>query len=687
MLPRWPCHYWLISSLAVPVSFFLFLLPRLGAQPEVSGYEIRRISVQDGLESQIITTICADQQGLLWFGTQSGLYSFDGYRVARLKQSGLPLPSEYVTDLVQINTPSQALLWIATQAGSCLLDPVTRQIIPAATLGLPDSLLRRCIQIEKRADGSLLALGKDRLFQLKPTKSGHYSAQDLLPVPQMIAPKLFVDPEIPNVAWVMPVKNRIYSLVQGNLSEIAIRQEGQKPTPVEGILQFIPTGNHGLVGWDHVRNLFYLDQSRKIKANPDSLKTLESFLPGVGAIDRMLKQKPVIRCHTVLEGGQEAYGTSLGLFLVYRKTSLFHVIEPLVEEEIRGILADSSGRWWAGTYTGLYTGSAPGGPVKKTNNFTTVWDFLPVGNDCWLLALERPNGLITWNRTSNQVVSTARVEGLVHSAKMSQTLKLCQDFRGHIWAGTYTGLLHSDPGPAYDFRLFKDPVTGGAFNQAFIRALLHDADSSIWIGAQDGVYRLIFNKRKMRYEPDPKAPYLKNSVIIDFYQDRTSNIWIATRDSGIFCRQKSTGIFRRYDMENGLSNNATCRIESSHNDQVLWISTHNGLSRLHVPSGIFHNFYEESGFPGHEFNAAASTTFPNGTMLFGGVNGLVSFHPDSIFITNYHYKTIVSGAQVYDNDTKTLKDLTLQDRRIHLGPYPQYLVFYWALQSISGQRR
>jgi len=45
-----------------------------------NGMSFRRLSTEDGLSQTRVTQILQDDQGFIWFGTESGLRRYDGYR-------------------------------------------------------------------------------------------------------------------------------------------------------------------------------------------------------------------------------------------------------------------------------------------------------------------------------------------------------------------------------------------------------------------------------------------------------------------------------------------------------------------------------------------------------------------------------------------------------------------------------
>jgi len=62
----------------------------------------------------------------------------------------------------------------------------------------------------------------------------------------------------------------------------------------------------------------------------------------------------------------------------------------------------------------------------------------------------------------------------------------------------------------------------------------------------------------------------------------------------------------------------------------LWLSTNNGISKFDPLQETFSNFDIRDGLQGNEYNLASCFKDKNGKMYFGGSNGYNVFHPDSI---------------------------------------------------------
>ena len=110
---------------------FTFFCWPLCAQLEVSGYEIRRIGVQNGLANQVITTVGQDRDNRLWFGTDDGLYNYDGFRILRVDSNYMELEDQaynYITDLA-LELDAGGLIFVCTKGGLRVYDPVPSTVL------------------------------------------------------------------------------------------------------------------------------------------------------------------------------------------------------------------------------------------------------------------------------------------------------------------------------------------------------------------------------------------------------------------------------------------------------------------------------------------------------------------------------------------------------------------------------
>ena len=79
----------------------------------------------------------------------------------------------------------------------------------------------------------------------------------------------------------------------------------------------------------------------------------------------------------------------------------------------------------------------------------------------------------------------------------------------------------------------------------------------------------------------------------------------------------------------GLSCSDVAGIEEGHQGN-LWISTMKGLNRLDTKTGRITSLYKADGIGGDEFCDRASCVLPNGSLVFGGTDGITMFDPADI---------------------------------------------------------
>ncbi|MCO6480825.1 MAG: helix-turn-helix domain-containing protein, partial [Phaeodactylibacter sp.] len=106
-------------------------------------------------------------------------------------------------------------------------------------------------------------------------------------------------------------------------------------------------------------------------------------------------------------------------------------------------------------------------------------------------------------------------------------------------------------------------------------------------------------------------------------------LWVGTKGGGLNRLDRQTGIFQHYKTEQGLPDNVVYGI--LHDDRGhLWLSTNRGLCRFHVREETTRNFTAADGLQSNEFNQSSYLKTTSGRLIFGGVNGLTVFHPDSL---------------------------------------------------------
>lgn len=657
---------------AVPL---LFLATTLWSQiKQPVAYDVRRVVHPSEMQGQQILALCGVPDGTVWVGSSKYLHRFDGFGLECLDDAGQTFPTSH---LESDTAYGDKLVWACGSLGAKVFDLETDRCLSGQELGLSPNLRGVYTAITKSIAGFYWLLSGQQLYQLTKTGRKRYHCRLFGTIPSCLDPKLVADPLDPNGVWVFPKTYKAYYGKNGSFKCLLVPLTKSDSNAAMGINGLALTAG-GLVAWSEDRTVYCIDPARqtiKLEENPEAMSAL---FPGIRGMDQFAKQKGLIFAHTAMPNGQQLFGTNLGLFVVQKRWNAFHAIKPLMGVEIRGIYPRGTNEWWVGTYNGLYFGHLGEEPCRRYGNLNLAgaWGFLPLSPNLLLIALENRKGMAIWDAAQRkEVLSKTWLRPQEADWKKSQ-LAVCRDTQGTVWMGGYQGLLWASPRYPLEFRPYTNPKTGQPLNISLIRTLLAEAGSGLWVGWEKGLLHLVFNPDSQTYELGNSVPALDGIAVSHLYHDRFGRLWIATKGAGLACLdlKKTQTPLRWYNSEQGLCNDFICRIESSHQDRVLWLSTHKGLARFDVEAGTFHNFYEESGFYGNEFNSGASAHFPDGTLLFGGISGLVAFHPDSITIPNFRHNVAILAAKLFNPSAGKLEKMAFTGiKPLYLPPYPEYL--------------
>ncbi len=193
-----------------------------------------------------------------------------------------------------------------------------------------------------------------------------------------------------------------------------------------------------------------------------------------------------------------------------------------------------------------------------------------------------------------------------------------------------------------------------------VNALFEDREENLWIGTWlDGLFRYSPNEQKLyHYIPDIKNPFsLSASKVTTIFEDAKGFIWIGTHSGGLNKFDKSSKKFYRFTTHNGLPNDVVFGVLEDHSDN-LWVSTLNGLAKLNPLANVFRVYDVFDGLVYNQFNWRASYKSKSGKMYFGGINGFISFYPDSINIDTIPPLIAFTSFRVFNKEASLPKALT-----------------------------
>jgi signal transduction histidine kinase/ligand-binding sensor domain-containing protein len=331
-------------------------------------------------------------------------------------------------------------------------------------------------------------------------------------------------------------------------------------------------------------------------------------------------------------------------FRIYKRSNNLGSID-LLDNIIASVYKDKSGRLWIGNWgKGLnilnqrtdevihYSSEFPGKMHIPENHVHVIFE-----DSESLVWLGTRDGVCIYNNNTGQFIPVQdyfRTEAF-NLFDNNRVYCMIEDSNGKIWIGTGNGIniLDKKTKQASSLKAGNEgPLT---ISSNLVYSLLEDTDRNIWIATSNGLDRYIPGENKMyHYVNNPASTNtLIDNFTISLCEDYLGNIWIGT-SSGVNVFNKTDSVFSYYSNNDGLPSNIIYDIlEDARNN--LWLSTGSGLAMVDPGKDISNNFQVVDELRGKEFNLNAVYKSADGELFFGGIDGMVSFYPDSIRDNNY----------------------------------------------------
>ena len=638
----------------------------LSAQAPAS-LRFQSLTINEGLSQGFVAGICRDRQGFMWFATGDGLDKYDGYGFTVFHHEANDSLSLASDDLTCVYEDRQRRIWVGTRNdGLELFDQRSRrfQHFRRITNGLwSDNILG----ITGDQHGNLWVrtrLGIDRVNMNKETPLFTHIPLDSLfekGKDRYGAPNLFIDSRehvylISNTRIVEFIDDTLHhSYELEERYRLAQVDSGRVPSLLEDtITHALLLKSNAVILFPHhnftdPRSL-YSGTSTDLPWTVDGKGTI--WLADSGAILRL----------SLTTGERQRVITA----------------DPMQRKAITSLTAfygDSTGVLWLAS--GGYGLLMHDPELERFHQLTS-------GINTYQLLTDNAGRLVTNNFTrvdlSRQPVLQ---EQLVDEPTMQKKfphippISFAKDDAGKFWIGIHGGLLKYDPDTRQITRLdlpFAEPAAlpfpiyagsnnvlwmgyGGYFVSYDIQSgkwsrsawpdqnrqdsyeydflqTIHERDGLLWLGSVNGLFCWDIRQQRMvrvfRHSQQDGTS-ISNNFILSLCPDPKEPrhyLWIGTK-GGLNRLDLTTGRSIHINRENGLVDNVIYGILPDDEDH-LWFSTNRGLMALHIPTGSLHSFDVGDGLQGNEFNRYAYCRMKDGSLAFGGLNGITWFHPKEI---------------------------------------------------------
>ncbi len=370
----------------------------------------------------------------------------------------------------------------------------------------------------------------------------------------------------------------------------------------------------------------------------------------------------------------------------------------LHDDRILRIKKDSKGNFWIATWTeGLtyYNPDSqtftlfkhdPDNPGSLSDN--SIQDILVDRNDnLWVISGSSTLDVLWKGTTKFQHIEADYDDP--HALQSDYLTTSYEDQNGYLWFGSWDeGLFRLDP-VTMQFTTYREPgINDITLGDISFYTMFEDSRGMLWIGAEnEGL--VAFDREHetlQQFITSPGDPHtLPNDDVTCFFESKDGIIWIGTYGGGLTRFDPLDFTFKSFSTFHGLPSSAIYKIFEDQN-QYLWISTNNGLSRFDKRQETFKNYGIPDGVLSKEFNPAGCMG-EEGWLYFGGVKGITYFDPEQIEDNNHIPPLQFTDLTIMNHpiqigepyNDRIVLDRTITDRPlIHLFPEDLFFSIHFA---------
>ena len=630
-------------------------------------FDTEIINVEDGLPHRMTYYVLQDKKGFIWVNTQGAISRYDGHSFKTYTASFLNIEE---IKSAEIGIDANNRIWYYEYNTT---DPVG---------GVIDTAKDSIYSIETISGGRIASKDIIHLGNTAPdsyevyitTRSGSIYKYDdhleeiyCLPSPvseHVMARKVSFD----NSYWI----------VHGSeLFRVKDKKIVQNIPAPEGVTEIISTTPDLIVqtAGSHVPASF-----RKLEND-----TLAPFflLPGLpDTMQRLLRWHKDYIC----------YATDNAIVVRDKTGNLLYRFDEFAPagQKVKfmpGImLTDRQDILWITTQNGLVKFTA------KKNPFTVL---LP-GNS--MRGIFKDKGIL-WlggDMLLDATPDTIRTEQAFLNVRAYDAMSFYKDRNEHLWIGTEKNKIieynpEKDRYLHYEFNRtrhhslqipFQNPVTGNYFigttkglfrfdktvgnvtlfplpavsTRVVIRHVYQNPQG-IWLAGSRGIF-LMDAETEMILKHYTTADGLPTNSILHIHEDREGIFWLGTGDAGLVRWDRENDSFRQYTRENELSNN---KIYAVYEDdfETLWLPSDYGLMAFDKNTTTVRVYLPKDGIAHEEFNYFSHFQDTDGTLYFGGLNGITVFHPrDLLYKTGTTLPLYTTRVRVLEKNAETFTDKT-----------------------------
>jgi diguanylate cyclase (GGDEF)-like protein len=624
-------------------------------------------------------SLAQDAAGFLWIGTQGGVARYDGYRFT----SFLPNPSDpnalpdgYIRSLL---SDDRGGMWIGpSTSGLVHFDPTTEMFRtwrpdPAGHNGPRSAEIDA---LARAGNGELWVGGDGGLDRFDP-QANRFEHVPLVEGEQPVVWSVFVDRA--GGLWAGTQHGLYYRAAQ---SPRFVAFDAHITSPIYCLFE-----DSASRVWAGATNVAYVVDASRRRARalrsvprdaatlaPGQQWTIAEVTPGkvwFGTDNAISIVDPAtLRVHRVVADPQNPGGLTAGRaqqFLMDRSGMVWlanhvgglllynpnaqHFYElsttrPEIGFGTAGAVAVAvarDGRLWIGGFGGALLGLA------SSPNRTTS---LTLPNRAAVQTIVEGNGGRLWIGTTAGLCSldppaNAQCPAGPHEVGDESVYSILTDGPQLIVGGS-NGLVISDSSTGA-VRVYRQGRSPRSLSNSAVRALLRDRRGRLWIGTENGLNRLDADGRVLRFAfSRENSNTIGPGGIATLMEDRRGRIWAGANGGPMsVLRELPNGKYRivRVGRESGMPHeNVDGLAEDKHGR--IWASTDKGIALIDPDTLHARALGLADGVSQNAYWAGTQSQAADGTIFFGGLDGVTAIGPDAASPWSYAPAVVASALQI-----------------------------------------
>ncbi|MBD8525874.1 EAL domain-containing protein [Pseudomarimonas arenosa] len=673
-------------TLALTLLSFVVMAPNADATPEPVPDQVHRLPLSGALVQNTVTAQLQDRRGLMWFGTLGGLNVYDGYEFRRFPSHPRDASALAEVDIAALHEDAAGHIWVAGFQGWLdRIEPSSGRVshygprLLAALHGSHDVNAppsRGSAGFVEAVDGGLWIGNSLGLHRYWPAEDRLTSIHTLGPVTDLASagegslwlggPQGLIrwHPEHGVQAEYRHAPHDPRSLSDNGVTRLLVDPDGGLWVGTGHGLNYLPPAGTAFQRFQHdvddpqslggnVVLALLRDRQGRLwvggQSGGLSLKIERGF--------HVLHHEPDNPLSLAVDDVWSLYQDRSGLIWVGTAGGGLNQINPLrfrfdslravphSENSLRSpfvwdIVGDRHGRLWMTTLAGLERFD----PADKTFRLFQPTPGERASNQLQSLLLDRDGTL--WvgsvegvlyrfdadNEQFEQIIDPSRSDGRLGNGRVWY---LSEDpDTGQLWISAGNEWLRFDRDQRQVLERHQR-LGGQSLVGAAVRVSLYDSDGVLWLGGGNALLRRepgAVEFQAIQHDPQ-QSDSLSESSVRALYEDPQGNLWIGTQNglNRLSAENRRRQIYRfdLFSAADGMSNSTVYGILAD-SSGALWISTNAGLSRFDPQDQGFDNFDAGDGLQANEMNGGAEWQAADGRLYFGGVAGVVHFHPADI---------------------------------------------------------